>query len=113
MCVLVDSNHDFYFDCQVSRAHAPLARCSRACHGSTTHQVPECQPWCAEHITSDPLRVVRLRGLPHGEFAPLREEEEVHKTGSVLSSPDELLTSVTGGGVSPQPFLTYQYLRAK
>ena len=48
-----------------------------------------------------------------GEFAPLREwlREKVHKTGSVLSSPDELLTSVTGGGVSPQPFLTY--LRAK
>ena len=48
-----------------------------------------------------------------GEFAPLREwlREKVHKTGSVLASPDELLTSVTGGGVSPQPFLTY--LRAK
>ena len=65
------------------------------------------------HHERPPAGRAPARPAPWG-FAPLREclREKVHKTGSVLSSPDELLTSVTGGGVSPQPFLTL-YLRAK
>jgi carboxypeptidase Taq len=44
-----------------------------------------------------------------GEFAPLREwlREKIHAVGSIYSSPDELLTAVTGGPVSSRPFLDY------
>merc|ERR1740130_2215342 len=51
--------------------------------------------------------------ISRGEFAPLREwlRAKVHTVGSVYASPDELLTSITGGPVSPRPFL--EYLTAK
>jgi len=55
-----------------------------------------------------------LRGqISRGEFTPLREwlRAKVHTVGSVYASPDELLTSITGGPVSPRPFL--EYLTAK
>ena len=51
-----------------------------------------------------------LRGqISRGEFTPLREwlRAKVHTVGSVYASPDELLTSITGGPVSPRPFLDY------
>jgi carboxypeptidase Taq len=52
----------------------------------------------------------QLRGqISRGEFTPLREwlRAKVHTVGSVYASPDELLTSITGGPVSPRPFLDY------
>merc|ERR1719379_2700049 len=51
--------------------------------------------------------------ISRGEFAPLREwlRANVHEAGSVPGSPDALLQGLTGGGVSPQPFL--RYLRQK
>ena len=51
--------------------------------------------------------------ISRGEFGPLREwlREKVHSVGSVYAAPDELLTQITGGPVSPEPFL--KYLEAK
>ena len=48
-----------------------------------------------------------------GEFSPLRDwlREKVHRVGSVHASPDELLTSVCGEGVSVGPFV--RHLRGK
>ena len=60
------------------------------------------------------LGEAELRGqISRGEFTPLREwlRAKVHTVGSVYASPDELLTSITGGPVSPRPFL--EYLTAK
>ena len=47
--------------------------------------------------------------IRRGEFGPLREwlREKVHAVGSLHPSPDELLTTISGEGVSPQPFLAY------
>ena len=47
--------------------------------------------------------------LAAGEFAPLREwlRENIHAVGSVHPSPDELLTTVCGEGISAKPFLKY------
>jgi carboxypeptidase Taq len=47
--------------------------------------------------------------LAAGEFAPLREwlRENIHSVGSVHPSPDELLTTVCGEGISAKPFLKY------
>lgn len=56
------------------------------------------------------LGAAELRGqIARGEFTPLREwlRAKVHTVGSVHASPDELLTSITGGPVSPRPFLDY------
>ena len=51
--------------------------------------------------------------ISSAEFSPLREwlREKVHAVGSLHASPDELLTIITGEGVSAKPFL--KYLRAK
>jgi carboxypeptidase Taq len=51
-----------------------------------------------------------LRGkLSRGEFAPLREwlRTNVHETGSLYASPDELLTAVTGKPLDPQIYVDY------
>jgi Zn-dependent M32 family carboxypeptidase len=51
--------------------------------------------------------------ISRGEFVPLREwlREKVHRVGSIHASPDELLQTICGESVSPQPFLAY--LRSK
>jgi carboxypeptidase Taq len=51
-----------------------------------------------------------LRGkLRRGEFQPLREwlRTNVHETGSLYASPDELLTAVTGKPLDPMVYIGY------
>jgi len=62
-----------------------------------------------EELGAEALR----RQISTADFSPLREwlREKVHSVGSLHASPDELLTLITGEGVSAQPFL--KYLRAK
>mmetsp|Transcript_36641 Transcript_36641/g.91241 ORF Transcript_36641/g.91241 Transcript_36641/m.91241 type:complete len:304 (+) Transcript_36641:768-1679(+) len=49
------------------------------------------------------------QSIREGKFSLLREwlAEKVHKVGSLYPSPDELLVSVGGEKISPQPFLAY------
>ena len=44
-----------------------------------------------------------------GEFQPLREwlRTNVHETGSLYASPDELLMAVTGKPLDPTIYITY------
>ena len=44
-----------------------------------------------------------------GEFQPLREwlRTNVHETGSLYASPDELLLAVTGKPLDPTIYITY------
>jgi Zn-dependent M32 family carboxypeptidase len=68
---------------------------------------------CADPILGGPNGQKLRDQLSRGEFQPLREwlREKVHCVGSIHSSPDELLQSICGESLSPQPFLAY--LRSK